>query len=155
MLFSYTMSIFDPIIQCTSVFCIVLGCTNWQCQTFTWYKIGWCKLLTLCQKLQTYVLIQKVTFSTEKELLTQPYTIKPCINAQNLCVHQSNNAVFTHPFFWVHRDFSVSTQCLPFTTILSWLAKLSCLLIDFSVLTQGCVSACVKSFFWLRRSLSR
>ena len=45
-----------------------------------------------------HVLIQKVTFSTKKELLTQPYTRKPCISAQNLSVHQSNNAVFTHPF---------------------------------------------------------
>ena len=45
-----------------------------------------------------HVLIQKVTFSTEKELLTQPYTRNPCINAQNLCAHQSNNVVFTHPF---------------------------------------------------------
>ena len=55
------------------------------------------------------------------------------------CVHQSNNVVFTHP---------LSTQCLPFTTTLSWLAKLSCLLTDFPVLTQGCVLACVKSFFF-------
>ena len=45
-----------------------------------------------------HVLIQKVTFSTKKEHLTQSYTRKPCINAQNLCVHQSNNVVFTHPF---------------------------------------------------------
>ena len=45
-----------------------------------------------------HVLIQKVTFSTKKELLTQPYVRKPCINEQNLCVHQSNNVVFTHPF---------------------------------------------------------
>ena len=45
-----------------------------------------------------HVLIQKVTFSTKKELLTQPYRRKSCINAQNLCVHQSNNVVFTHPF---------------------------------------------------------
>ena len=30
------------------------GGKNWQChQTFTWYKIGWCKLLTSCQKIQT------------------------------------------------------------------------------------------------------
>ena len=45
-----------------------------------------------------HVLIQKVTFSTKKELLKQPYTGKPRNNAQNLCVHQSNNVVFTHPF---------------------------------------------------------
>ena len=45
-----------------------------------------------------HILIQKVTFSTKKELLTQPYTRKPCISAQNLCVHQSNNVAFTHPF---------------------------------------------------------
>ena len=45
-----------------------------------------------------HVLIQKVTFSTKKELLTQPYTRKLCINAQNLCVHQSNNVAFTHSF---------------------------------------------------------
>ena len=45
-----------------------------------------------------HVLIQKVAFSTKKELLTQPYARKPCTNAQNLCVHQSNNVVFTHPF---------------------------------------------------------
>ena len=45
-----------------------------------------------------HVLIQKVTFSTKKELLTQPYTKKTCINTQNLCVHQSNNVVFTHQF---------------------------------------------------------
>ena len=49
-------------------------------------------------KTYKHVLIQKVTFSTKKELLTQPYTRKPCINAQNLCVQQSNNVVFTHPF---------------------------------------------------------
>ena len=43
---------------------------------------------------------------------------------------------------------SVSTQYLPFTTTFSWLAKLSCVLIDFSVSTQDfLVSACVKSFF--------
>ena len=52
----------------------------------------------LMSKNYKHVLIQKVTFSTKKELLTQPYTRKPCINARNLCVHQSNNAVFTHPF---------------------------------------------------------
>ena len=47
-----------------------------------------------------HVLIQKVTFSTIyiKNLLTQPHTRKLCINTQNLCVHQSNNALFTHPF---------------------------------------------------------
>ena len=45
-----------------------------------------------------HFLIQKVTFSTKKELLTQPYTRKPCINAHNLCVHQSDNVIFTHPF---------------------------------------------------------
>ena len=45
-----------------------------------------------------HVLIQKVTFSTKKELLTPPYTRKPCINTQNLCVHQSNNIVITHQF---------------------------------------------------------
>ena len=49
-------------------------------------------------KTYKHVLIQKVTFSTKKELLTQPYTRKQCINAQNLCVYQSNNVVFTHPF---------------------------------------------------------
>ena len=56
-----------------------------------------------------HILIQKVTFSTKKELLTQPYTRKPCINAQNLCVHQSNNVVFTHPFLGVQRLFCVHT----------------------------------------------
>ena len=45
-----------------------------------------------------HVLIQNVTFSTKKELLTQPYTRNPCNNAQNLCVHQLHNVVFTHPF---------------------------------------------------------
>ena len=49
-------------------------------------------------KTYKHVLIQNVTFSTKKELLTQPYTRKPCINARNLSVHQSNNVVFTHPF---------------------------------------------------------
>ena len=78
MLFSNTMSIFDPIMQCTSVFCIVLA--------------------DFMSKNCKHFLIQKVTFSTKKELLTQPYTREPSINAQNLCVHQSNNAVFTHPF---------------------------------------------------------
>ena len=44
---------------------------------------------------------------------------------------------------------SVSTQYVPFTTTFSWLAKLSCVLIDFSVSTQDfLVSACVKSFFF-------
>ena len=51
----------------------------------------------MSKKLQTCS-YSKVTFSTTKELLTQPYARKPCINAQNLCVHQSNNVVFTHPF---------------------------------------------------------
>ena len=45
-----------------------------------------------------HVIIQKVTFSTKNELLKQPYTRKPCINTQNLCVYQSNNVVFTHQF---------------------------------------------------------
>ena len=61
-------------------------------------------------------IIQKVT---KKELVTQPYTRKPCINTQNLCVYQSNNVVFTHQFPRVHRDFSVSTECVPFTATFS------------------------------------
>ena len=66
---------------------------------------------------------------------------------KNLCVYQANNVVFTHQFPWVHRDFPVSTECAPFTATFSWLAKISCVLIDFSVSTQSfLVSACVKSF---------
>ena len=58
MLFSYTMSIFDLI--SVHVFCPVLGCKNWPChQTFTWYQIGWCKLLTLCQKTTNIFLFKK------------------------------------------------------------------------------------------------
>ena len=49
----------------------------------------------MSKKLQTCS-YSKVTFSAKKELLTQPFTRKPCI--QNVCVHQSNNVVFTHPF---------------------------------------------------------
>ena len=59
-----------------------------------------------------HVLIQKVTFSTKKELLTQPYTRKPCINAQNLCVHQSNNVVFTQRLFCVHTVSSIHNNTL-------------------------------------------
>ena len=46
-----------------------------------------------------HILVQKVTFSTKKELLTQPYTRKPCINAQNLCVHQSKTLLYLHTHF--------------------------------------------------------
>ena len=47
--------------------------------TFTWYKIGWCKL-EFVSKNYNHVLIQKVIFSTKKELLTQPYTRKSHMN---------------------------------------------------------------------------
>ena len=61
----------------------------------------------------------------------------------------------------IYIPISLSTQrsaflcprrlCLPFTTIFSWLVKLSCVLMDFSVSTQGfLVSDCVTrgSFGW-------
>ena len=77
-----------------------------------------------------HVLIQKVTFSTKKELLTQPYTRKPRINAQNLYVDQSNNVVFPHPdlleytetFLCPHSVFHLQQSSL------DWLNYLSCLL---------------------------
>ena len=41
-----------------------------------------------------HVLIQKVTFSTKKELLTQPYTRKPCTNTQKpMCTLQFGTQV--------------------------------------------------------------
>ena len=52
--------------------------------------------LDFMSKNYKHVLIQKVTFSTKKELLTQPYTRKPCINAQNLCVNQTMLHLHTH-----------------------------------------------------------
>ena len=45
-----------------------------------------------------HVLIQNVTFSTEKELLIQPYTRKPCIITQKPMCTPTNNVVFTHQF---------------------------------------------------------
>ena len=44
------------------------------------------------------VLIQKVTFSTKKELLTQPYTRKPCINAQTY-VYTNQTMLYLHTHF--------------------------------------------------------
>ena len=46
-----------------------------------------------------HVLIQKVTFSTKKELLTQPYTRKqPYINAQNN-VYTNQTMLYLHTYF--------------------------------------------------------
>ena len=46
-----------------------------------------------------HVLIQKVTFLTKKKLLTQPYTRKPCINAQNLIVYTNQTMLYLHTHF--------------------------------------------------------
>ena len=52
-----------------------------------------------------HVIIQKVTFSTTKELLTQPYTRKPCINTQKpMCIPIKQYCIYT--------PISLSTQRL-------------------------------------------
>ena len=43
-----------------------------------------------------HVLIQKVTFSTKKELFTQPCTRKPCINTQKLNVDTNQTMWYLH-----------------------------------------------------------
>ena len=66
-----------------------------------------------------HVLIQKVTFSTKKELLTQPYTTQENhVSMHKTYVYTNQTMLYLHTHF-LHRDFSVSIQCLPFTTILS------------------------------------
>ena len=50
------------------------------------------------------VIIQKVTFSTEKELLTQPYTRKPCINTQKpMCIPIKQCCIYTPIFLSTQR----------------------------------------------------
>ena len=102
------------------------------------------------------VLIQKVTFSAKKELLTQPYERKPCINAQNLCVHQSNNVVFTVPIslstqilFCVHTVSSIYNNPLLTGKIILSIHRLFC------VDTGLCVSFCQEFSCWLRKLHSR
>ena len=85
-----------------------------------------------------HVIIQKVTFSTKKELLAQPYTRKPCINTQkSLCVYQSNSVVFTYT------PISLSTQRLLYMSTEPQ-----------GFLVSACVSLC-QEFYWLRKLLSR
>ena len=52
-----------------------------------------------------HVLIQKVTFSTKKELLTQPYTRKPCINVQPMCTPIKQRCIYTPIFLSTQRLF--------------------------------------------------
>ena len=59
-----------------------------------------------------HVLIQKVTFSTKKELLTQPYTRKPCTNTQKPMCTIVKQWCVNQPIFLEYKEinFSVSTQ---------------------------------------------
>ena len=69
-----------------------------------------------------HVLIQKVTFSTEKELLTQPYTRKPRTNTQKpMCTLVKQCCVNTPIFLSTQRSAVLFPHrlCLPFTTIFS------------------------------------
>ena len=65
-----------------------------------------------------HVLIQKVTFSTKNELLTQPYT-ENHVSTHKTYVYTNQTMLYLHTHFLEYRDFSVSTQCLAFTTTLS------------------------------------
>ena len=56
-------------------------------------------------KTYKHVLIQKVTFSTKKELLTQPYTRKPCIDTQKPMYTPIKQC-------WIYIPISLSTQRL-------------------------------------------
>ena len=46
-----------------------------------------------------HVLVQKVTFSTKKELLTQPYRRKPCSNTQKPILYTNQTMLYLHTNF--------------------------------------------------------
>ena len=95
-----------------------------------------------------YVLIQKVTFATKKNSWHSLVQENPISTHKNLMLTPIKQCCIYTSISLSTQRLSVSTQYLPFTTTFSWLAKLSCVLIDFSVSTQDfLVSACVKSFF--------
>ena len=76
------------------------------------YKTEWCKpSYDFMSKDYKHALIQKVTFSTKKELLTQPYTRKHCImnTAKQCCVNTPiSMCIQRSTFLCPHR------MCLPF-----------------------------------------
>ena len=51
-----------------------------------------------------HVLIQKVTFSTKKELLTQTYTRKLCINTQKPMCTPIQTVLYLHTNFLEHTE---------------------------------------------------
>ena len=55
-----------------------------------------------------HALIQKVTFSTKKELLTQPSTRTPCVNTQKLNVDTNETMLYLHINFLDYTE----TLCL-------------------------------------------
>ena len=60
-----------------------------------------------------HVVLQKVTFSTKKELFTQPNTGKPCINTQKrmctpirqFCIYTPISSEYTEIFLCPHSVF--------------------------------------------------
>ena len=59
-----------------------------------------------------HILIQKITFSTKKELLTQLYTKKPCTKHAKTYVYTNQTMLYLHTNFleYTEIDFSVSAQ---------------------------------------------
>ena len=73
-----------------------------------------------------HVLVQKVTFSTKKELLTQPYRRKPCSNTQKpMCTLIKQCCIYTPIFFEYTEPFlchhSVSHLQQPSLDLLNYL----------------------------------
>ena len=142
------MSIFDPIMQCTSVFSIVLGCTNWQChQTFTWYKIGWCKLLTLCQKTTNMFLFKKL-LSQLKKNSWHSLTQENHVSMHKTYVYTNQAMLYLHTHFLEYTETFLCPHCVFYLqqSSLDWLNYLVYTHRLFCVDTELCVSLCQECF---------
>ena len=93
-----------------------------------------------------HVLIQKVTFPTERALLTQPCTRKPCINTQKL---------MCTPMLYSHTNFLEYTETFSLTQCLSYLLLTEAHLDPWPILTLPILTLLFVSFLLFTVSLTQ